>query len=129
MKRLFALTLAGLALALPATALANHSETLTRLGSGYANKSASGSCTVSRSKLLGTATLRCSGSDGAALARYTFRLPSDWSGSVSPHVDAPLGNPQVAVSKPVDGVVRVTVRTSGPSKVVVSMVSVSYYCS
>ena len=83
MKRLFALTLAGLALALPAT----------------------------------------------ALARYAFKLPSDWSGSISPHVDTPVGNPQVAVSKPVDGVVRVTVRTSGPSKVVVSTVSVGYYCS
>jgi hypothetical protein len=129
MKRLVALTLAGLALALPATALASHSETLTRLGSGYSSKSATGSCTVTRSTLLGTATLRCSGSTGSAIARYTFKLPADYSGSISPHVDTLIGSPRVGVSKPVAGVVRVTVRTSGPSRVVVAMVSASYYCS
>ena len=129
MKRLVALLLAGLVLALPATALANHSETLTRLGSGYASKKASGSCTVTRSKLLHTGTLRCADSTGAAVARYAFTLPSDFSGSISPHVDFLAGSASVSVARPDKSTAVVIVRTSGPSRAVVSMVSVSYYCS
>jgi hypothetical protein len=123
MKKLLTLTLAGLALALPATAMADACM-LTHLGSGVSSRAASGSC-VTR-KLTGTLVMRCDGSTGYAVARYDFKMPNSWCGTASAHVDA-LGNPSYSLVKLDDSHVRVIVRISGPSKVVVSGVSVGFY--
>ena len=128
MQRLLVFILISSALAVPATAWAQHRcETRTRLGSNYASKATSGECTVSRSKLLGTATLRCGGT-GSALVRYAFQLPSGCAGSGSAHVDA-SGDFTTAMSKPdAKNIVRLTVRGSGNARVVIAMASVSFYC-
>ena len=123
MKKLLTLTLAGLALALPATAMAD-ACVLTHLGSGVSSRTAKGSCTTR--KLTGTLVMRCDGSTGYAIARYDFRMPDSWCGTASAHVDA-LGDPSYSLVKLDDSHVRVIVRISGPSKVVVSGVSVGFY--
>ena len=123
MKKLLTLTLAALALALPATAMADACM-LTHLGSGVSSRAAKGSC-VTR-KLTGTLVMRCDGSTGYAIARYDFRMPDSWCGTASAHLDA-LGDPSYSLVKLDDSHVRVIVRISGPSKVVVSGVSVGFY--
>ena len=128
MKRLLVFLLAGTALAVPATALATHCETRSRLGSSFVSKAVSGSCTVSRSTLLGTATLRCSDSSSTALVRYAFTLPEGCTGTPSAHVDA-SGSYRVGVTKPTATSARLTVRTGVTGKVVISMASISLYCS
>jgi hypothetical protein len=123
MKKLLTLTLAGLALALPATAMADACM-LTHLGSGVSSRTAKGSC-VTR-KLGTTLVLRCDGSTGYAVARYDFQMPGSWCGTASAHVDA-IGDPSYSLVKLDNSHVRVIVRISGPSKVVVSGVSVGFY--
>ena len=70
--------------------------------------------------------MRCDGSTGYAVARYDFKMPDSWCGTASAHVDA-LGDPSYSLVKLDDSHVRVIVRISGPSKVVVSGVSVGFY--
>lgn len=124
MKRLLIPLLTCLALALPATAFAMQYAP-TRSGYNYAAKAATGSCTVSRSRLLGTATLRCSG-DGTATVRYAFTLPRGCGPSVMPWVDA-IGGPSYGTTEKA-GKVSLWVRTSGQSRVIISTVSLRYYC-
>jgi hypothetical protein len=124
MKRLLIALLVCLALALPATALARQFSP-THTGYAYASKTATGSCTVSRTRLLGTATLRCSG-DGVAIVRYAYTLPSGCGPSVMPWVDA-TGDPSYGTTQKA-GRVMLWVRTSGQSRVVISSVSLLYYC-
>jgi hypothetical protein len=123
MKKLLTLTLAALALALPATAMADACM-LTHLGSGVSSRAAKGAC-VTR-KLTGALVMRCDGSTGYAVARYDFKMPDRWCGTASAHVDA-LGDLSYSLVKLDDSHVRVIVRISGPSKVVVSGVSVGFY--
>ncbi|MDX6496115.1 MAG: hypothetical protein QOE17_2101 [Gaiellales bacterium] len=123
MKKLLTLTLAGLALALPAAAMADACM-LTHLGSGVSSRAAKGSC-VTR-KLGTTLVLRCDGSTGYAVARYDFQMPGSWCGTASAHVDA-LGDLSYSLVKLDDTHVRVIIRLSGPSKLVVSSVSVGFY--
>ena len=125
MKRLLTLSLAGLALALPATALADACVN-THTGINASSRVAKGSCVTRKLSLTRQLVLRCDGSTGYALARYDFELPDSWSGSANAHVDA-IGSPTVSLVKLDDEHVRVIVRTSGPSRVVVSSVSVGYY--
>ena len=123
MRKLLTLTLAGLALALPATAMADACM-LTHLGSGVSSRTAKGGCTTR--KLTGTLVMRCDGTAGYAIARYDFKMPGSWSGTASAHVDA-LGDPSYTLVKLDDTHVRVIVRVSGLSKVVISSVSVGFY--
>jgi hypothetical protein len=123
MKKLLTLTLAGLALALPATAMADACM-LTHLGSNVSSRAAKGSC-VTR-KLTGSLVMRCDGSTGYAVARYDFRMPDSWCGTASAHVDA-IGDPSYSLVKLDASHVRVIVRISGPSKVVIAGVSVGFY--
>jgi hypothetical protein len=126
MKRLLIPLLLCLALATPAAALARQYSP-THTGYAYVSKAASGSCTVSHSKLLGTATLRCFG-DGAATARYAFTLPSGCGPSVMPWVDAVAVGGFSSGTNQKSGKVVLWVRTSGQSRVVISSVSLLYYC-
>ncbi len=123
MKKLLTLTLAGLALALPATAMADACM-LTHLGSGVSSRTAKGSC-VTR-KLGTTLVMRCDGSTGYVVARYDFQMPGSWCGTASAHVDA-IGDPSYSLVKLDNSHVRVIVRISGPSRVVVSGVSLGFY--
>jgi hypothetical protein len=128
MKKLLTLTLAGLALALPATAMAGGCAftLLTHVGSDTSSRAAKGSC-ITR-KLDTSLVLRCDGSTGYAVARYDFRMPDSWSGTPSANVNSlgdPLGQPTVV--KLDDNHVRVIVRISGPSRVVVAGVSLGFY--
>jgi hypothetical protein len=125
MKRLLTLTLAGLALALPATALADACVN-THMGINTSSRAATGSCATRKLSLTRQLVLRCDGATGYAVARYDFELPNSWSGSAKAHVDA-IGNPAVSLVKLDDCHVRVIVRTSGPSWVLVTSVSVGYY--
>jgi hypothetical protein len=125
MKRLLAPLAVCLALAVPVTALAAQQYAPTRSGYAFASKAVTGSCTASRSKLLGTATLRCSG-NGTATVRYAFTLPSGCGPSVMPWVDA-IGPDSYGVNQKA-GKVSLWVRTSGPSRVIISSVSLRYYC-
>jgi hypothetical protein len=126
MKKLLTLTLAGLALALPATAMAGGCAftLVTHVGSNTSSRAAKGSC-VTR-KLDTSLVLRCDGSTGYAIARYDFKMPDSWSGTASPNVDA-TGDPSYSLVKLDDSHVRVIVRISGPSRVVVAGVSVGFY--
>jgi hypothetical protein len=124
MKRLLTLTLAGLALALPAAALAD-TCVLTHLGSNVSSRGASGSC-ITR-KLTASVVLRCDGSTGYAVARYDFKMPDSWCGTPAASVNA-FGSPVVPIVVKLDDThVRVIVRISGPSKVVISGVSVGFH--
>ena len=126
MKRLLIPLAVCLALAVPVTALAAQQYAPTRAGYAFASKTVTGTCTVSRSKLLGTATLRCSGV-GTATVRYAFTLPSGCGPSVMPWVDSVVGNPAYGTVQKA-GKVTLWVRTSGPSRVVIGSVSLRYYC-
>jgi hypothetical protein len=125
MKKLLTLTLAGLALALPAVAMAD-TCVLTHLGSNVSSRTTKGSCVTRK---LGTSlVLRCDGSTGYAIARYDFKMPDSWCGTASAsvnsygdHLDQPI------VVKLDDTHVRVILRISGPSRVVVSGVSVGFF--
>jgi hypothetical protein len=124
MKRLLIPLLSCFALAAPATALARQYSP-THTGYNFASKTVTGSCTVSRSRLLGTATLRCSGV-GTATVRYAFTLRSGCGPSVYPWVDA-SGGPSYGTNQK-SGKVILWVRTSGQSRVVISSVSLLFYC-
>ena len=125
MKRLLTLTLAGLALALPATAMADACM-LTHLGANTSSRTAKGSCVTRKLSLTNALVMRCDGSTGYAVARYDFKMPDSWCGTASAHVDA-IGDPSYSLVKLDATHVRVIVRISGPSKVVVSGVSVGFY--
>ena len=124
MKKLLTLTLAGLALALPATAMASL-VVFTHVGSNVSSRVAKGDCVTRKVSLTGSLVMRCDGSTGYAIARYDFRMPDSWSGTASPSVDA-LGDPSYSLVKLDDTHVRVILRISGPSKVIVSSVSVGF---
>ena len=126
MKRLLPLILVVTSLALPAGAFATIQVTKTHIGSKYAAKSVSGSCSVSRSKLLGTATLNCTSDNGSATVRYDFAMPSTCGPSFKSYVNA-SGDRSVTVSRS-DKTVHVLVHSSGRGLVVVSLVSIYYYC-
>jgi len=126
MKRLLPLILIVTALALPAAAFATLQVTKTRLGATYAGKAASGDCSVSRSKLLGTATLNCTSDNGSAAVRYDFAMPTNCGPSFKSYVNA-SGDRSVTVSRSAT-TVHVLVHSSGRGTVVVSLVSIYYYC-
>jgi hypothetical protein len=126
MKRLLPLILVVTSLALPAAALATIQITKTHVGANYATKSASGDCSVSRSTALGTATLKCTSANGSAVARYAFTMPSTCGPSFKWYVNA-VGTRWVTASHS-GTTVRVVVHTSGRGVVVVSLVSIYYYC-
>jgi len=126
MKRLLPLILVITSLALPAAAFATLQVTKTRLGATYAGKAASGDWSVSRSKLLGTATLNCTSDNGSATVRYDFAMPSTCGPSFKSYVNA-SGDRSVTVSRS-DKTVHVLVHSSGRGLVVVSLVSIYYYC-
>ena len=98
MKRLLLLILVVTSLALPAAAFATIQVTKTHIGAKYAAKSASGDCSVSRSKLLGTATLNCRSDNGSAAVRYDFAMPSNCGPSFKSYVNA-SGDRSVTVSR------------------------------
>jgi hypothetical protein len=125
MKKLLTLMLAGLALALPAVALAN-TGMLTHLGSKVSSRKVTGSCTSRKLMLTSSLLLRCDNSTGYAVARYDFAMPSTWTGTASPTVDA-MGDYTKSLIYLDATHVRVVVRTSGPSKVVIAAVSVAFY--
>jgi hypothetical protein len=127
MKRLFATIVTLAFLALTATAYAQVWRVSTRLGSKYGSEATTGSCTVTRQPLLGTATIGCGASGGTAVVRYPFTLRRGCGPSVSPTVDYLGGAPAVA-SKSSNGSVTVAARFSGQDRTVISMVSISYYC-
>jgi hypothetical protein len=113
-------------LALPAAALATLQVTKTHIGAKYAAKAASGDCSVGRSKLLGTATLSCTSDNGSAAVRYDFAMPSNCGPSFKSYVNA-SGDRSVTVSH-TGTTVHVLVHSSGRGLVVVSLVSIYYYC-
>jgi hypothetical protein len=124
MKKLLTLMLAGLALALPAVALADTCM-LTHLGAKVSSRKVTGSCT-SRKLVLGSLLLQCDNSTGYAIARYDFAMPGSWTGTAKPFVDA-VGDSSVSLIKLDATHVRVVVRTSGASRVVIASVSVGFY--
>lgn len=126
MKRLLLLILVVAALALPAAALATNQVTKTRLGANFASQSASGDCSVSRSTALGTATLKCTSDNGSAVARYVFTMPSYCGPSFKWYVNA-VGTRSVTASHS-GTTVRVVVHSAGRGVVVISLVSIYYYC-
>jgi len=126
MKRLLPLILVVTSLALPAGAFATIQVTKTHIGAKYAAKSVSGDCSVSRSKLLGTATLNCTSDNGSAAVRYAFAMPSTCGPSFKWYVNA-SGDRSVTASHS-GTTVHVLVHSSGRGVVVVSLVSIYYYC-
>ena len=126
MKRLLLLILVVTSLVLPAAAFATIQVTKTHIGAKYAAKSASGDCSVSRSKLLGTATLRCASDNGSAAVRYDFAMPSTCGPSFKSYVNA-SGDRSVTTSRS-GKTVHVIVHSAGRGLVVVSLVSIYYYC-
>ncbi len=126
MKRLLTLTLACVALALPATAMAS-CIVYTHLGSQVSSRAATGSCVTKKLLLTSSLLMRCDGSTGHAIARYDFTMPNGWQGTASPTIDASGGTlPKPSLVKLDATHVRVIIRISGPSKVVVSMVNVGF---
>jgi hypothetical protein len=127
MKKLLTLTLAGLALALPTVALADTCM-LTHLGSKVSSRTVTGGCTSRKLLLTSSLVLRCDTATGYAVARYDFAMPSTWTGTgtASPVVDA-MGDYTKSLVYLDATHVRVVVRTSGPSKVVIAAVSVAFY--
>ena len=126
MKRLLLLILVVTSLALPAAALATIQVTKTHIGANFASRSASGDCSVSRSTALGTATLRCTTDNGSAVARYAFTMPSNCGPSFQWDVHA-VGARWVTASH-TGTTVHVVVHAAGRGVVVVSLVSIYYYC-
>ena len=126
MKRFLPLILVVTLLALPAGAFATIQVTKTHIGAKYAAKSVSGDCSVSRSKLLGTATLNCTSDNGNAAVRYDFAMPSSCGPSFKSYVNA-SGDRSVTASRS-GTTVHVLVHSSGRGVVVVSLVSIYYYC-
>ena len=126
MKRLLPLILVVTSLALPAAALATIQITKTHVGAKYAAKSASGNCSVSRSTLLGTATLYCASDTGSAAVRYDFTMPSQCGPSFKSYVNA--GGDRWVTTSHTGTTVHVVVHSSSRGVVVVSLVSIYYYC-
>jgi hypothetical protein len=126
MKRLLLLILVVASLALPAAAFATNQVTKTHIGAKYASRSASGDCSVSKSNLLGTATLKCTSDNGSAAARYEFKVPSTCGPSFKWYVNA-VGDRSVTVSHS-GTTVGVIVHSAGRGVVAISLVSIYYYC-
>jgi hypothetical protein len=126
MKRLLLIIVVIASLALPAAAFATLQVTKTHLGANYAGKTASGDCSVGRSKLLGTATLNCTSDNGSAAVRYDFAMPTTCGPSFKSYVNA-SGDRSVTVSRTAK-TVHVVVHSTGRGTVVVSLVSIYYYC-
>lgn len=126
MKRLLLPILVVAALALPAAALATSQVTKTHIGAQFASSSASGSCSVNKSKLLGTATLNCTSDSGSAVVRYAFTMPSNCGPSFKWYVNA--GGKRSVTASHSGTTVRVIVHSAGRGVVVVSLVSIYYYC-
>jgi hypothetical protein len=126
MKRLLLLIVVTASLALPAAAFATLQMTKTHLGAKYAAKTVTGDCSVSRSKLLGTATLNCTSDNGSAAVRYDFAMPGGCGPSFKSYVNA-SGDRSVTVSRSAT-TVHVFVHSNGRGTVVVSLVSIYYYC-
>ena len=126
MKRLLLLIVVITSLALPAAAFATLQVTKTHIGAKYAASSAYGDCSVSRSKLLGTATLNCRSDNGSAAVRYDFGIPSKCGPSFKTYVNA-SGDRSVTVSRS-GTTVHVLVHSSGRGAVLIALVSIYYYC-
>jgi hypothetical protein len=126
MKRLLLLIVVTASLALPAAAFATLQVTKTHLGASYAAKTASGDCSVGRSKLLGTATLNCTSDNGSAAVRYDFAMPTTCGPSFKSYVNA-SGDRSVTVSRSAK-TVHVVVHSTGRGVIVISLVSIYYYC-
>ncbi|MDX6522039.1 MAG: hypothetical protein QOJ31_2154 [Gaiellales bacterium] len=125
MKKLLTLMLAGFALALPAVALADTCM-LTHLGAKVSSRKVTGSCMSRKLILTSSLLMRCDTATGYAVARYDFAMPRTWAGTASPVVDA-VGDHTSSLVYLDATHVRVVVRTSGPSKVVIAAVSVGFY--
>lgn len=125
MKKLLTPMLAGLALALPAVALAGTSM-LVHLGAKVNSRRVTGSCSAQKLMATSSLQLRCDNSIGYAIARYDFTMPSTWTGTPSPHVDSLGDRPTIALVTLDATHVRAVVRTTGPSKVVITSVSVAF---
>jgi hypothetical protein len=128
MRRLLTAILAFALLVFAASAFAQTWHVSTRLGSRYGSEATTGNCRVTRQPLLGTATIACGAAGGAAVVRYPFSMRSGCGPTVSPTVDF-VGVTPVVSTKYSDGTVAVGVHRTGTGKTVISMVSVSYYCS
>ena len=126
MKRLLLLILVVASLALPVAALATVQVTKTHVGAQYASRSASGDCSVSRSKLLGTATLKCTSDNGSAAVRYGFTMPSTCGPSFKWYVNA--GGDRSVTASHSGKTVSVIVHSTGRGVIVISLVSIYYYC-
>src|SRR6478736_10260732 len=126
MKRLLLRIVVITSLALPAAAFATLQVTKTHIGAKYAASAASGDCSVSRSKLLGTATLNCRSDNGSATVRYDFAMPTNCGPSFKSYVNA-SGDRSVTVSRSAK-TVHVLVHSSGRGMVVISLVSIYYSC-
>jgi hypothetical protein len=126
MKRLLLSILLVTSLALPAAAFATNQVTRTHIGAKYAAASASGDCSVSKSKLLGTAILNCTSDIGSAAARYDFKMPSDCGPSFKWYVNA--GGKRSVTASRSGATVHVIVHSAGRGVVVISLVSIYYYC-
>jgi hypothetical protein len=126
MKRLLLLIVVIASLALPAAAFATLQVTKTHLGAKFAAKTVSGDCSVGRSKLLGTATINCTSDNGSAAVRYDFAMPTTCGPSFKSYVNA-SGDRSVTVSRTTK-TVHVIVHSTGRGTVVISLVSIYYYC-
>jgi hypothetical protein len=126
MKRLLLLFVVVASLALPAAAFATIQVTKTHVGAKWAAKTASGDCAVKRSKLLGTATINCTTDNGSAAVRYDFAMPSTCGPSFKWYVNA-SGDRTVTASHSAT-TVHVIVHSAGRGVVVISLVSIYYYC-
>jgi hypothetical protein len=126
MNRLLLLIVVVASLALPAAAFATTQVTKTHIGAKYAAKTVSGDCSVRRSKLLGTATINCTSDNGSAAVRYDFAMPSTCGPSFKWYVNS-SGNRSVTVSRSAT-TVHVIVHSAGRGVVVISLVSIYYYC-
>jgi len=126
-KRLTALIVACLALALPALAFADSLllyKTKTRSGVQTINRAATGSCSL-RSTLAGALEMRCATDTGRAQAVYRFRLPQNFTGVPSVHAST-KGPVHIATTVRAN-VVRVVATLSQAGSAQVLMVSVGYY--
>jgi hypothetical protein len=123
MKKLLTLTLAGLALALPATALADTWGCFA-WGASPSSRTVTGSC-ITRKLVTKALLMHCDGV-GVAIARYDFTMPGSWHGTPALTLDATDGVRHSLIRLD-DSHVRVIVRTSGRSTVVVASVSVGFY--
>ena len=128
MKRLLAAVITLVLLVVTASAFAQTWSVSTRPGSRYSSAAITGSCRVTRQLLVRTATVSCGVAGGSAVVRYPFALRSGCGPTVNPTVDFTGTTPAVSAEYS-DGTVSVAVRRSGQGRTVLSLVTVSYYCS